>query len=42
MFTTVITPRVSETDGMGHINNTVIPIWFEAGRKGILKYLHLH
>ena len=37
MFTTVITPRVSETDGMGHINNTVIPIWFEAGRKGIFE-----
>ncbi|MEK5232455.1 thioesterase family protein [Lysinibacillus sp. FSL K6-0232] len=37
MFTTVITPRVSETDGMGHINNTVVPIWFEAGRKGIFE-----
>ncbi|WP_191561428.1 acyl-CoA thioesterase [Metabacillus idriensis] len=32
MFHTVIEPRVSETDGVGHINNTTIPVWFEAGR----------
>ena len=37
MFTTPITPRVSETDGAGHINNTVAPIWFEAGRTGIFR-----
>ena len=27
MFTTPIVPRVSETDGAGHINNTVTPVW---------------
>jgi acyl-CoA thioester hydrolase len=37
MFRTQITPRVSETDGVGHINNTVIPIWFEAGRNEIFR-----
>ncbi len=37
MFTTVIRPRVSETDGVGHINNTSIPVWFEAGREEIFK-----
>ncbi|MBB6450172.1 acyl-CoA thioester hydrolase [Geomicrobium halophilum] len=37
MFTTKIHPRVSETDGLGHINNTTLPIWFEAGRDGIFK-----
>ncbi|MFT5172022.1 MAG: acyl-CoA thioester hydrolase [Gammaproteobacteria bacterium] len=37
MFSTPITPRVSETDGSGHINNTVAPIWFEAGRKEIFR-----
>jgi acyl-CoA thioester hydrolase len=37
MFTTIIRPRVSETDGMGHINNTTIPVWFEAGREGIFR-----
>lgn len=33
MFETVIHPRVSETDAVGHINNTVVPVWFEAGRR---------
>lgn len=37
MFETVIVPRVSETDGVGHINNTTIPVWFEAGREGIFR-----
>jgi acyl-CoA thioester hydrolase len=37
MFTTIIEPRVSETDGVGHINNTTIPIWFEAGRNSLFK-----
>lgn len=30
---TWLTPRVSETDGCGHINNTTLPVWFEAGRR---------
>lgn len=37
MYITIITPRVSETDGAGHINNTTVPIWFEAGRNEIFK-----
>jgi acyl-CoA thioester hydrolase len=37
MFTTTIRPRVSETDGLGHINNTTIPVWFEAGREGVFR-----
>lgn len=37
MYTTIIEPRVSETDGVGHINNTTIPIWFEAGRNKLFK-----
>ncbi len=39
MITTTITPRVSETDGAGHINNVFIPIWFEAGRRNIFRVL---
>lgn len=39
MIETYITPRVSETDGAGHINNTVMPVWFEAGRNEIFKIL---
>ena len=37
MIVTNITPRVSETDGVGHINNVFIPIWFEAGRREIFR-----
>lgn len=37
MFETIIQPRVSETDGVGHINNTTIPIWLEAGRNPLFK-----
>jgi len=37
LLTTIITPRVSETDGVGHINNVFVPIWFEAGRREIFK-----
>lgn len=39
MFETTITPRIAETDGAGHINNTVIPVWFEAGRREIFRIL---
>lgn len=37
MYKTIIEPRVSETDGVGHINNTVVPVWFEAARNEIFK-----
>jgi acyl-CoA thioester hydrolase len=37
MYKKIIDPRVSETDGVGHINNTTVPIWFEAGRNEIFK-----
>lgn len=37
MFETIIHPRVSETDAVGHINNTVVPVWFEAGRNELFE-----
>ena len=37
MIFTKIVPRVSETDGVGHINNVFVPIWFEAGRRDIFR-----
>ncbi|WP_456277278.1 acyl-CoA thioesterase [Bacillus sp. AK128] len=37
MLKTIIRPRVSETDGAGHINNTTLPVWFEAGREEIFE-----
>ncbi|WP_105175074.1 acyl-CoA thioesterase [Pseudoalteromonas sp. T1lg122] len=38
MFTETITPRFSETDVLGHINNTVLPVWFEAARAPIFRF----
>ncbi|GAB3053085.1 acyl-CoA thioesterase [Virgibacillus ainsalahensis] len=37
MYKKIIEPRVSETDAVGHINNTTLPIWFEAARNPIFK-----
>lgn len=37
MFTYQVEPRFSETDALGHINNTVVPVWFEQGRLGIFE-----
>ncbi|MCL2917311.1 acyl-CoA thioesterase [Shewanella litorisediminis] len=34
-FDLSIQPRFNETDGLAHINNTVIPVWFEAAREPI-------
>jgi acyl-CoA thioester hydrolase len=36
MLTTLINPRFSDTDALGHINNTVIPVWFLEARTPIL------
>ncbi len=32
MFTTTVTPRFGDVDALGHINNTVLPVWFELAR----------
>lgn len=32
MLTINLQPRFSETDALGHINNTVVPVWFETAR----------
>lgn len=37
MFTEQITPRFSDTDALGHINNTMVPVWFEGARDPIFK-----
>jgi acyl-CoA thioester hydrolase len=37
MLSEVLMPRFSETDVLGHINNTVLPVWFEAARVPIFK-----
>jgi acyl-CoA thioester hydrolase len=37
MFLETITPRFSDTDALGHINNTMVPIWFEGARDPIFR-----
>lgn len=49
-FSVTVTPRICETDLLGHINNTSIPVWFEELRVRYLESLqsagdklpHLH
>lgn len=38
MFTQAIIPRFAETDALGHINNTVVPVWFEQARAPIFRW----
>lgn len=37
MFKEMIMPRFSDTDALGHINNTKVPVWFEGAREGIFR-----
>ncbi|NRA60505.1 MAG: acyl-CoA thioesterase [Psychrobium sp.] len=37
MFSITLSPRFLETDALGHINNTVLPMWFEAGRDPVFR-----
>ena len=41
MLNTTIRPRFSETDALGHINNTVIPVWFLQAREPVLQYFQI-
>ena len=37
MFSYVVMPGFSDTDALGHINNTRLPVWFENARDPIFK-----
>lgn len=37
MFSLNVTPRFGDMDGLGHINNTVLPVWFEQARNPIFR-----
>ncbi|MDR1250072.1 MAG: acyl-CoA thioesterase [Treponema sp.] len=37
MFTTTVTPRFGEIDGLGHVNNVVLAEWFELGRNPLFR-----
>jgi acyl-CoA thioester hydrolase len=38
MINETVRPRFCETDGLGHINNTVVAQWFEGARDPIFKW----
>lgn len=38
MFILKIEPRFGDADGLGHINNTIIPVWFEQARNPIYRF----
>ncbi len=37
MFKIKVTPRFGDIDGLRHVNNTVLAIWFEKGRNPIFR-----
>lgn len=37
MWRHTLQPRFSETDGLGHINNAVLPVWLEEARTDLFR-----
>ncbi|GGY08294.1 thioesterase [Litchfieldella qijiaojingensis] len=37
MFVRTLEPAFSDTDALGHINNTRLPVWFEQGRTDLFR-----
>jgi len=37
MFRTTVTPRFGDADGLGHINNVLLPAWFEQARNPLFR-----
>jgi acyl-CoA thioester hydrolase len=40
MFVKMVTPRFGDVDGLRHINNTMLPVWFELAREPIFRYFN--
>ena len=38
MFSEKLMPRFSDTDALGHINNTLLPVWFEGARDPVFRF----
>jgi len=37
-FVDTFKPRFSDTDALGHINNTMVPVWFEGARDDVFRW----
>ena len=40
MFHLELDPRFSDTDALGHISNTTLPVWFEQARTPVFRIFH--
>jgi acyl-CoA thioester hydrolase len=40
MLSTTITPRFGDIDGLGHVNNNIVPMWFETARNPFFRYFN--
>ena len=40
MFDLELEPRFSDTDALGHISNTSLPVWFEQARTPVFRIFH--
>ena len=40
MYKCIITPKFGDIDGLGHVNNTIIPGWYEEARNEIYSYFN--
>jgi len=40
MFHLELEPRFSDTDALGHISNTTLPVWFEQARTPVFRLFH--
>jgi acyl-CoA thioester hydrolase len=40
MFSCIITPRFGDIDGLGHVNNNVVPTWFETARNPFFRFFN--
>ncbi|MFK7161623.1 thioesterase family protein [Marinospirillum sp. MEB164] len=38
MLSMTLTPGFTDTDAMGHINNTRLPVWFELARNDLFRF----
>lgn len=40
MFSWTITPRFGDIDGLGHVNNNIVPMWFETARNPFFRFFN--
>ncbi|MDR1613300.1 MAG: acyl-CoA thioesterase [Planctomycetota bacterium] len=40
MWKKVVTPGFGDIDGLRHINNCMLPVWFELGREPLFRLFH--